>query len=125
MIRYGEGVAAEDWFSLAQHVWPGAYGLAEVTAALARTSNIGAWDGDTLIGAVRVLTDGHFLATVPEILVLPTYQRRGIGRELMRRALELAPRGKLFFGAQPQSVGFFERLGYERGPIGFVARRSP
>jgi hypothetical protein len=41
----------------------------------------------------------------------------------MRRALEAAPRGKLFFGAQPQSVGFFERLGYERGPIGFVARR--
>jgi hypothetical protein len=27
----------------------------------------------------------------------------------------------LFFGAQPQSVGFFERLGCRRGPVGFVA----
>ena len=110
-IRYGDGVAGEDWLSLAQQVWPGNYGLDEVTAALARTSNIGAWDGDTLVGAVRVLSDGHFFSTVPEILVLLTYQLRGIGRALMQRALEVAPRGKLFFGAQPQSVGFCERLG--------------
>ncbi len=42
-------------------------------------------------------------------------------RRLMDTALSIAPRGKLFLGAQPQVVGFFERLGYERGPVGFVA----
>jgi len=56
------------------------------TTALTRTTNIGAWDNDRLVGAVRVLTDGYFVATVPEILVDPDYQRRGIGRELMSRA---------------------------------------
>jgi ribosomal protein S18 acetylase RimI-like enzyme len=40
---------------------------------------------------VRVLSDGYFFSTVPEVIVDPEYRRRGIGRELMRRALEVAP----------------------------------
>jgi ribosomal protein S18 acetylase RimI-like enzyme len=122
-LRYGDGVRPDEFLALAQRVWPGTYTLADVTAALARTTNLGAWDGDGLVGSVRVLTDGHFLATVPEIFVLPEYRRRGIGRELMRLALERAPRGKLFFGAQPESVAFFDRIGCKRRLTGFVATR--
>ena len=54
------------------------------------------------------LTDGYFFATVPELMVDPEYQRRGIGR-LMRRALDAAPGGRLFFGAQAGNEEFFER----------------
>jgi GNAT superfamily N-acetyltransferase len=125
-IRYSDGgFTAEAFLALAQRVWPRAYDSSAATLALTRTTNIGAWDDDRLIGTVRVLTDGYFFATVPEILVDPDYQRRGIGRELMFRALATAPRGSLFFGAQPQSVGFFEKLGCEAGPAGMVMRRSP
>jgi GNAT superfamily N-acetyltransferase len=120
-IRYGDGVRPDEFLALGQQIWPGSYGLAEVTSALARTTNIGAWDGDRLVGSVRLLTDGYFLATVAEILVDPAYQRRGIGRELMRRIVAGAPRGRLFLGAQPQSVEFFERIGCERRLVGFVA----
>ena len=56
----------------------------------------------------------------PEILVDPAYQRRGIGRAPMDRALAHAPRGALFFGAQPQAVGSFERLGCRRALTGFT-----
>jgi GNAT superfamily N-acetyltransferase len=120
-IRYGGIVRAEQFLSLAQQTWPGAYTLNEIAAALRWTTNIGAWDGDCLVGCVRVLTDGHFFATIPEILVLPVYRRRGIGRELMRRAVEAAPKRRLFFGAQPESVGFFERIGCRRSLTGFEA----
>lgn len=106
-----------------KRVWPDTYTLADVTAALVLTTNLGAWDGDVLVGSVRVLTDGYFLATVPEILVAPEYRRRGIGRELMRLALERAPRGKLFFGAQRESIAFFDRIGCKRRLTGFVATR--
>lgn len=124
-IRYSDsGFAADVFLALAQRVWPRTYDLPAATAALTRTTNIGAWDGERLVGAVRVLTDGYFFATVPEILVDPDYQRRGIGRELMFRALASAPRGALFFGAQPQSVGFFEKLGCETGPAGMVMRHA-
>lgn len=124
-IKYSDnGFEADAFVTLAKRVWPREYDLAAAAAALARTTNIGAWEGKRLIGAVRVLTDGYFFATVPEILVDPDYQRRGIGRELMFRALAAAPRGMLFFGAQPQSVGFFEKLGCEPGPSGMVMRSA-
>jgi GNAT superfamily N-acetyltransferase len=121
-IRYGEGVGPDEFLSLGQRVWPGDYGLAEVTRALAATTNRGAWDGEVLIGSVRLLTDGYFLATIPELLVDPAYRRRGIGRELMRRVLARAPRGRLVFGAQPESAGFFERIGCERRLVSFAVR---
>jgi GNAT superfamily N-acetyltransferase len=124
-IKYSDnGFEADAFVALAKRVWPREYDVAAAAAALARTTNIGAWDGERLIGAVRVLTDGYFFATVPEILVDPDYQRRGIGRELMFRAVAAAPRGTLFFGAQPQSVGFFAKLGCEPGPSGMVMRRA-
>lgn len=114
---------AEAFLALAQRVWPRAYDRDATAAALARSANVGAWDGARLVGAVRVLSDGYLFACVSEILVDPDYQRRGLGRRLMDAALAAAPRGRLFLGAQPQAVGFFERLGYARGPIGFVAAR--
>ena len=124
-IKYSDdGFEADAFVTLANRVWPREYDLAAATKALVRTTNIGAWKGLRLIGAVRVLTDGYFFATVTEILVDPDYQRRGIGRELMCRALAAAPHGTLFFGAQPQSVGFFGKLGCEPGPTGMVMRRA-
>ncbi len=122
-ISYHQDFSAEDFLVLAQRVWPRDYSSTEVAAALARTINIGAWDGARLVGSVRVLTDGYFFATISELFVDPSYQRRGIGRHLMELALDRAPRGKMAFGAQPQSVGFFERIGCERKLTGFVAAR--
>jgi len=122
-ISYHEEFSADDFLALAQRVWPRDYSSTEAASALKRTINIGAWDGSRLVGSIRVLTDGYFFATVPEILVDPSYQRRGIGRHLMELALEHAPRGKMAFGAKPQSVGFFDRIGCERKLTGFVAAR--
>src|SRR3954468_1330641 len=97
-INYSDnGFKADAFVTLSARVWPREYDQAATARALARTTNIGAWDGQRLIGAVRVLTDGYFFATVPEVLVDPDYQRRGVGRELMFRALAAAPRGTLFF----------------------------
>ena len=120
-ITYRDSFTAEDFLALAQRVWPRAYSTEDTAAALQRTINIGAWDGPRLVGCVRVLTDGYFFATIPEILVDPDHQRRGIGRALMHRALEAAPRNKLAFGAQSQSAAFFQRIGCVPGLTGFVA----
>lgn len=122
-VTYSEGFGADDFLALAQRVWPREYSPHDATAALSRTTNIGAWDGHRLVGSIRVLTDGYFFATIPEILVDPTYQRRGIGRRLVELALERAPRGKVAFGAQPQSIEFFDRIGCRRALTGFVAER--
>jgi GNAT superfamily N-acetyltransferase len=93
-----------------------------VAAALERTFNVGAWRDGRLVGSVRVLSDGYFFSTVPEVMVDPAFQRRGIGRALMHRALAAAPGGQLLFGAPAGNEPFFERTGFQRGPIGFVGR---
>lgn len=125
MVSFHHDVAADQFLALAQAVWPRDwYDLARIAQALERSTNIGGFDGERLVGCVRVLTDGYLFAVVSELLVHPEHQRQGIGRELMQRAAAVAPRGSLFLGAQPQSAAFFERIGAVRGPVGFVLRRG-
>jgi GNAT superfamily N-acetyltransferase len=124
-IDYAEepDLPADDFLGLAQRVWPGDYAPEAAQAALGRTINLTARAGGALIGCVRILTDGYFFGTVPEILVDPDYQGQGIGRALMERAWERSPTG-LFFGAQPGNEPFFEKLGYERSMASY-SRRKP
>jgi ribosomal protein S18 acetylase RimI-like enzyme len=104
---------AVKFINMANQVWQGIYHQAYTDEALKKTINTTAWDNDTLVGCVRVLTDGYFFGTVTEILVLPDYQQQGIGEKLMSLAFETSPTS-LFFGAQPEAVGFYEKIGYEK-----------
>jgi len=47
-----------------------------------------AWDGDRLVGLVRTVGDGLSIQYVQDILILPEYKKLGIGKELLRYALE-------------------------------------
>ena len=110
------------FLDLANRVWPGNYDPVRTGEALSRTFNITAWLEDKLVGSVRILSDGYFFGTIPEILVDPAYQRQGVGRRLMELAWEHSPTS-LFFGAQPGNEGFFEKLGYERSLISYARRK--
>jgi GNAT superfamily N-acetyltransferase len=121
--RSGEGSLSVDAFiGLAKRIWDRDYDVAQTEAALKSTINVGAWSGDRLVGSVRVLSDGYFFSTVPEVMVDPEFRRQGVGKELMRRALALAPGGVLYLGAQPGQEWFFEQAGFRRGPTGYVGR---
>ena len=123
--RVGEAALTVDAFiALAKRIWQREYDPSKTAAALKSTLNIGAWSGERLVGSVRVLTDGYFFNTVPEVMVDPEFRKHGIGRELMRRALDASPGGVLFLGAQPGNERFFEQAGFRRGPTGYVGRRS-
>jgi len=110
------------FLGLAQRVWPRNYDIELAQSALASTFNFTAWDGSNLVGCVRLLTDGYFFGTIPEILVDPAYQRRGIGRQLMNLAWEQSPTS-IFLGAQPGNEVFFEKLGYEPSMTSYVKRK--
>src|SRR4030095_1246 len=84
--RSGEAALTGGAFSaLARRIWEREYDATRTAAALKSTINIGAWSGERLVGSVRVLTDGYFFNTVPEVMVDPEFRKHGIGRELMRR----------------------------------------
>ncbi|NQN36974.1 GNAT family N-acetyltransferase [Streptococcus suis] len=48
---------------------------------------LAAFDGNRLVGLLRVVGDGHSIVFIQDILVLPTYQRQGIGRQLLEQAI--------------------------------------
>lgn len=48
---------------------------------------LGAYDGDNLVGVVRAVGDGASVLFVQDLLVLPKYQRQGIGTRLLKTLL--------------------------------------
>lgn len=124
MIVYAEEpeLDAEEFLDLAMAVWPRDYTVEGAQRALRSTINLTARADGELVGSARILTDGYFFGTIPEVIVRPTFQGRGIGRKLMELAWERSPTG-LFFGAQEGNEGFFEKLGYERSMTSFAKRK--
>lgn len=112
----------EEFLHLVMAVWPGNYDSQKLQLALESTINFTAWDGETLVGCARLLTDGYLFSTITEILLRPDYQGKGIGRKLMEIAFEFSP-STLSFGAQSQNEAFFEKLGYQR-TMGFFQKRK-
>ena len=47
-----------------------------------------AFDGDAVVGLIRLIGDGFSSVFVQDLIVLPSYQRQGIGSALMKQALE-------------------------------------
>lgn len=103
-------LAAAEFIDLAQRVWPGDYDRTATETALTWTINATARDSGRLIGAVRVLSDGYFFSTIPELLVDPGFQGLGVGPRLMELAWDASPTS-LLFGAQPGKESFYEALG--------------
>lgn len=91
-------------------VWPGNYDMSKTQEAISKTLNITAYDGERLVGCLRILSDGYFFGTITELLVLPKYQKKGIGSELLRLAKEHTPT-MLYFGSQPGVEAFYEKNG--------------
>ena len=114
---------ATTFLPFVNRVWPGAYDTVKTQAALYKTLNITAYDGDMLVGCLRILTDGYYFGTITELLVLPEYQRRGIGSRLLQLAGENTPT-MLYFGAQPDAEAFYEKNGCQRGLQSYTIKKG-
>ena len=75
-----------------------------------------ALDGDAVVGLVRLIGDGFSSVFVQDLIVLPSYQRQGIGSTLMKQALEDfkdAYQVQLATEQTEKNVGFYRSLGFE------------
>ena len=75
-----------------------------------------ALDDDTVVGLIRLVGDGFSSVLVQDLIVLPSYQRQGIGRSLMKEALEDykdAYQVQLVTEQTEKNVGFYRSLGFE------------
>lgn len=71
-----------------------------------------AWVGAQLVGILRAWSDGGFLAYIADLAVDPAQQRRGIGRELLRRAVASDPEVIYLLHAAPTAMDFYRHTGW-------------
>ena len=91
----------------------------------------GAFAGDKLVGIVRVVGDGATIVFVQDLIVAPSYQRAGIGTQLMRAVINRFAdvyQMELLPDDGSGACALYERLGFVRSDaMGCVAyiRISP
>ena len=75
-----------------------------------------ALDGDAVVGLIRLVGDGFSSVLVQDLIVLPSYQRQGIGSALMKQALEdfkEVYQVQLATEQTEKNVGFYRSMGFE------------
>ena len=73
-------------------------------------------DGEEIVGLVRLVGDGFSSVFVQDLIVLPSYQRQGIGSALMKEALgdfKDAYQVQLVTEQTEKTLGFYRSLGFE------------
>ena len=96
--------------------WSSANKPQQLHAALINSDGlISAWDGDSLVGIGNAISDGHLVVYYPHLLVLPDYQRAGIGKSIMER-LKSKYQGfhQHMLVADRDAVEFYEHCGFRR-----------
>ena len=84
-------------------------------ALLASHSLFTAWDGTKLVGLGNAISEGYLVVYYPHLLVLPEYQGRGIGTELMRRLMARYPGfHQHMLVADGRAQDFYRKCGFER-----------
>ena len=78
---------------------------------------LAAYEDERLVGAVRAVGDGASIVFIQDILVLPDYQRRGVGTALLRAMMErysAVYQMELLTDDTEKTTAFYESLGFVR-----------
>jgi len=78
-------------------------------------SLVTAWDGATLIGLGNAISDGYLVVYYPHLLVLPSYQGKGVGRLIMDKMQEIYKSFHMqMLTADGKAIDFYKKNGFER-----------
>ncbi len=96
----------------------------ERMAGMLRHANlvITAWDDDVLVGISRSVSDFHYATYLSDIAVRLSYQRSGVGRELIQRTRAAAPEATLILLSAPAAEGYYPRIGFKQHRSAWVLK---
>lgn len=84
-------------------------------ALLNSHSLVTAWDATTLVGLGNAISDGYLVVYYPHLLVLPSYQGKGIGRLIMDKMQEIYKGFHMqMLTADGNVIDFYKKNGFER-----------
>jgi GNAT superfamily N-acetyltransferase len=76
-----------------------------------------AWERDLLVGISRSFSDFSFVTYLADLAVRKSHQRRGIGKELIRRTQSAAgPNALLVLLAAPAAEQYYPHIGFTNHP---------
>jgi ribosomal protein S18 acetylase RimI-like enzyme len=82
-----------------------------------------AWDGELLIGIARTLTDFSYVGYLADLAVRASYQRQGIGVELIRKTRErMGAQSTLVLLAAPKAIEYYPKIGFTRHESTWILR---
>ena len=124
-IIFGNKISVEDFNNLRKSVGWGEmeFKLASKTIENALFIITAIFKGK-IIGLTRVSGDGGYTVLIQDVIVLPDYQNRGIGKELMSKAMAFInktfiEKGQTIFVNLMSAKGresFYEKYGFEKRP---------
>lgn len=72
-----------------------------------------AWDGATLVGVARSMTDFCYACYLSDLAVDVDYQRAGVGRALVQHTLkQLGARCKIRLISAPAAADYYRKIGF-------------
>ena len=117
--------ALNELFALA---WPAHERRTFTRVLLQSLSFIVAFDAHKVVGFVNVAWDGGSHAFILDPTVHPHYQRRGIGSELVRRAVAVATKNRVEWvhvDFESHLSTFYAALGFRSTDAGVLQVRTP
>ena len=83
---------------------------------------ITAWDGELLVGISRSLTDFAYATYLADLAVRQSYQRQGIGKELVRRTKVETSSATVILLSAPKAVDYYPHIGFTHHPQAWILR---
>ena len=82
---------------------------------------VSAWDKGKLIGVARSVTDFHYCCYLSDLAVDTSYQRMGIGKQLIRLTKQnLGPKCTLILLSAPAETEYYPSIGFEKHPQAWI-----
>ena len=121
MISIKENVnSIEEFNYLYDAVGWGSYDEKVSEKALANTMySVSVYDDDKIIGYGRIIGDGICFLYIHDVMVIPKYQNKKVGSQIMNKLLEKVnlikrenPYVRVYLGASKGKEKFYERFGF-------------
>ena len=121
MISIKENVnSIEEFNYLYDAVGWGSYDEKVLEKALANTMySVSVYDDDKIIGYGRIIGDGICFLYIHDVMVIPKYQNKKIGSQIMNKLLEKVnqikienPYVRVYLGASKGKEKFYQRFGF-------------
>ena len=84
-----------------------------------------AWDKKELVGAGRAITDEIRYAVIFDVVVLPEYQGKGIGKQIMTFLADRSKAANILLHAVPGKEAFYRKLGYRKMTTAMARFENP